>query len=872
MARDSKAVFFCALMGVWGVFTGLAVFLHVRNELDRGIVVLIFGLLIAAVMAYIVDTIREKIHHGTYGAAQPFSATRVLGTMVLLATLELVISASGDVADLVVNTQRTADETAGFLGGLMGSAVGSKATVLTQLVAFGMLWAVVAASIAFIIASRSLRVDSSTEKSTTGSRILWSIGLATVAATAATVAYLFVTRLILTVYTIIVDPAGYSPYFGAGADWAGTSSSVRNDIRSPFFMASAIVALAHWTPFGPYLALGGLVLLVIVGFGAKTGWIRFWCLCAFVLCVGGTWFTDEGQLERLVASILGTILVWLVPIAFLSAAAPFLQPLSDKPRLWGFASFVAAGLLILATALRLFHGELGTQESIFIVLTGVVLVGGGILFLLGASAREFWPFAALAVATGVTCVTMLLHRINTLDSFRSSVLVTMGSMSRQVTPWDHDSMDRLSDELLTKAAPFNSPGWFNGGSMTSEIHALLPEFDKQLLLEQASIPVSLCGPVGYGPADSWARDLYETPGDDAPRSSKTMCASLREIFAQPVECDQTSKEARSAARQDNRQCRSRQLVALAADAEARTQTRGPIDTRRADRIADAEGTLTHANAGFRLKDRLISLLADFDPFTRVVPSTAPRPSSLAEEIQQRLSPRWRGLGTEQARLLVLNPPGELNDTDWTLLLIAWVTDIGRPSPIIVRKIVHCSLKSSWGKLAALAADTPRCDSAPLGIRDFDLFRSRLILRFAAVVDSIARADSGGQNPDDSAADGGRYCRPLAEPLAYAGISADPTEPDEIRLNNEIRNLDKPIRSYICLRRERDRLDDLIRQIAAIDASEPVARGLELCLVGCVAFWVVAGLLAGWSETALEGGPAHANDREIAGNRSKGDRS
>jgi hypothetical protein len=96
---------------------------------------------------------------------------------------------------------------------------------------------------------------------------------------------------------------------------------------------------------------------------------------------------------------------------------------------------------------------------------------------------------------------------------------------------------------------------------------------------------------------------------------------------------------------------------------------------------------------------------------------------------------------------------------------------------------------------------------------------------------------------------GLTMRTLSELYAprQAASCAAPNWPEGL---NRVDDLRSPVRHYIALRQADARLQGMEPELKSAGANLKEALQLELCLVGSIAFWVVAGLLAGWGE--LEG--------------------
>jgi len=95
--------------------------------------------------------------------------------------------------------------------------------------------------------------------------------------------------------------------------------------------------------------------------------------------------------------ILGAIylgaVVWAVPGLLLGGLVPLLKRAGRNPQSWAFIGYGAAALLIVARIL------IGVRWPI---IPAVLALISGLLFQRGMPVKQFWPFAALSVALGVS--------------------------------------------------------------------------------------------------------------------------------------------------------------------------------------------------------------------------------------------------------------------------------------------------------------------------------------------------------------------------------------------------------------------------------------------------------------------------------------
>ncbi|WP_158787393.1 hypothetical protein [Granulicella sp. L46] len=100
------------------------------------------------------------------------------------------------------------------------------------------------------------------------------------------------------------------------------------------------------------------------------------------------------------AVLLGAA-VWGIPGLLLGGLVPLLKRAGRNPQSWAFIGYGAAALLILASILT------GARWPIIPALVALL---SGLLFQRGMPVKQFWPFAALCVAIGISGATSVSQR------------------------------------------------------------------------------------------------------------------------------------------------------------------------------------------------------------------------------------------------------------------------------------------------------------------------------------------------------------------------------------------------------------------------------------------------------------------------------
>jgi hypothetical protein len=772
MVEGARILWFAGAMGAWGVASGFAVFFHIHKQAEEGVHLLLIGLGLAGVAAYFIERIREKVYPSAHGH-QKVSPGQMLSTIVLLTVLELVIASWEKIAHLIheFTSARNA-----LLEAVTLDSVAQPSSLNFQLLVFFGFWTITGAAVSIAIARSSLGLDN--RNHLPPKRAGRSALVALIAAALLTAVFLIGVRAMLTIVTLLTRPECYAPGFEIGTSY----NALENWIVG---LASIIEGLAQWEPpLGGYVAVALIAAFGITGFFAKHSFVKAAAWGAFLFTLLNTFFTDGDQFLRLLLAIVGTALVWFVPIAVLSAAGPFLRTVGVEPRYWGFACFGAAVLLVVVTAYRLVWGpDLESGTSLIIGLALVVLVIGGFLFRGDASPREYWPFAALAVGVGAATFTSVLQNVTFLNSFKASVLLTQDALVRERVPGTGKVPALKNDDeastLLTKAADISGFRWFIGSPEVElkELKDLRAGFAKAIGEREQRLIDSVCAPFGHPVLDAWMAGIV---GPQSPPHDRVapVCARFREALAGDGSCEGKS-------------CRSQALSKLAEDLDGPRP--GPVDTLRwrqmdANPPADVWGPW--------LWDRQLELV----PVTTRQPVAADHLDSIRRDVEGRLPASLRGKSTSEQQTLVLNPPADMTNIHWAYLLMLWGISEPHPTEQMAANILR------W-------RCTGRCF---ISRNELDQFRERRQRDIRLIATWIARVET--------------------------------READACRARLSLQELDRQdLRSYVALRQADDRLRRLEPQLAPNSGHNHLPFVLELCLVGNIAFWIVAGLLAGWAE-------------------------
>lgn len=383
-----KLVMLCLGLGAWGVLSGYALFVLLREELQIHTPwATLAALLVAAAVTWFTEAVRERIDPSEC----PKASTRLPVMILMLGMFELFVSAWHGVSEL----GRGELVDSGLV--LLGDELGSRLNAGWALVAMGILWvlegAVLAAVLGGMVFSQKPQVGSSLREALRPAARNGGIG-ALAGAIAGAVGILItvlVMRVIAAVHFMATQPKQWIEMVqraGSSASW------VTWLIFKPVEYLSRLWTWGWW---GPLLT----ILIVVMVFSYCRREKKWWPLV--LLVIGMTAMILSPLLDNLgtvfLMMFLGA-LVWSVPGALLGASVPLLKGPAARPQFWSVAAFLAAAILGTVAIVR-GYGPYLTLEVVGSALAALA----GIVFWRGGSLTANWPLAALVLALFVGMAT-----------------------------------------------------------------------------------------------------------------------------------------------------------------------------------------------------------------------------------------------------------------------------------------------------------------------------------------------------------------------------------------------------------------------------------------------------------------------------------
>jgi hypothetical protein len=459
------------LMGGFGVLMGFATFVLVQDESHKtekeSLGIFITGLIAAALTSFVIESVRARVEE--HGGHKPINTGRFLGLLILLGIFELFVTGADSLARFVF-----AGDQAQFLKGLFSVAAGRDLPAYSDLSSgaemcyFAGLWIMLGCATGWA-ASRALPRSPLIP----ARRTLFTSAVSTlkgiVAVALLAFLYVCIARLAGTVYVLLVDPSRYNPTYSLLLNSRTTSSPIFGIILViATGLATVTETIAHCGDLGGLGVIAavfaiwvGLAVLAVnadrmAKWGALHAVLTYGFAGALLLLALGPFATNGQQFTQLMNIVLACTAIWLAPLFVLSVVAPWLRAPSHDPRVWGLVALGVAVILLVITWGRLTV----TSERVLSYLAIALLVYTAFWFLRGASLREYWPFAALIVATATFEVGSGLDKLSVLNTYKSFALLQSARIESDaahspsagystIASWrEHDTIDARAAELV----------------------------------------------------------------------------------------------------------------------------------------------------------------------------------------------------------------------------------------------------------------------------------------------------------------------------------------------------------------------------------------------------------------------------------------
>ena len=411
--HDQKVRFFqiAALCGALGVASGYAIFLISDDIHDHP---WRFGgaLLGAASICYVIEWLRDVIRDGEIEVKEHW-VVRSIGTFVVVLLFELFIAGFHEGFQMGPDALGRAAES------LLGSEGSFVQNVHWTVILVSGMWVVAGALLAGWL---SLQIGRDEDK-TTGRQIVrgsrWGTIGGLVIAPAVIALYILGGRALVAFHYFLTNARAanmhnvgtdtwFNPSRQGGVMWimalplellqlAATSSQTLFWLCYVGMMAAMAILLGtqkRWkTIVGFNLAFR--VLLLGLTYGVLSPVVRsIWVVLMQLL-------KAEARNDLFDAVLLGAV-IWAIPGLLLGGLVPLLKRAGHNPQSWAFIGYGASLLLILAYLLT---------GAVWALIPAAVALGSGVLFHRGMPVKEFWPFAALCVAIGISGAMSLSQKL-----------------------------------------------------------------------------------------------------------------------------------------------------------------------------------------------------------------------------------------------------------------------------------------------------------------------------------------------------------------------------------------------------------------------------------------------------------------------------
>jgi hypothetical protein len=391
-----KVRWLCTGMGAWGVATGFAVFILLWTHGRSHPFFFLFSLLVAALIAYVAELLRDLIKEGV--SIPAITGPRVVVTMLLLTIIELVVHAGTEIVQLSGDVSEAAS-TQSELRSILAPLVGADSGAMTDAIGLAVAWVLVGAILArrlSRIVFLQLRGDRQGLLRGAREGVLGAL----VAAPVCAVGCLLIGRGFSLVKDLVVRGDAAAQDLRLSLGHLSLDPLWVIALKLPAYLWLGVYYLS-----GLARGAGRVGLILGAGFALFWAWRHrglLWVRIAAVavpVIVLAPLPVDPSSIAQVA---LLAIVVWVVPGFILGVATPLLRGAGDEPRLWGLIAFVAAVLLSVLTLLKF------TNPWCYALAFGLVLIG--LLFFRGASLREYWPLAAAAMASMVSGVMVIVEK------------------------------------------------------------------------------------------------------------------------------------------------------------------------------------------------------------------------------------------------------------------------------------------------------------------------------------------------------------------------------------------------------------------------------------------------------------------------------
>jgi len=413
--QDRDTFKIACLTAFLGIFTGYALYVlwWEQGEKQESGWTFVWALLAAACMSLAFEYLRGVIE----GAEHPWTFSRILTTIIMLAAFELFIISIHDSAELHIATFVS------VAGYIFGEQFGQNVGAGTNLAALGGLWLWVALIVVFKLRtfitnwpypnSHPKPVGSLEQYVSEMRPDLWR-GAKTG----------FLAGVLWAPLSAILYVVAFRVYFLA-ANIHSTQPATQDLIPDSHLQGflwgllygTTLIALLCAKYFGPLGVLLGIlaVTLVVAALSSKENRagaaaipaLSFVIVCCVPIVVNSSARGDVYYLYFMSA------VIWGIPATLLGLLAPLLRRPANHPSVWGLVAAVAAAVMMLVTLAR-FDSDAQWDERLLLISATVMMLVLAFVLFRGAWTEEVWLCVALSIGLIVWGTASLLQSVSLL--------------------------------------------------------------------------------------------------------------------------------------------------------------------------------------------------------------------------------------------------------------------------------------------------------------------------------------------------------------------------------------------------------------------------------------------------------------------------
>ena len=306
----------CTGMGAWGVGTGFAVFVLLWTHGRPRPLTFAAGLLVAALIAYIAELLRDLIKEGV--AIPAITGPRVIVTVLLLIIIELVVHAGTAMVQLSGDRHEAA-ATQFELQEILAPLAGQDSGVMTEVIGMTIAWMVVGAVVARRLSRIVfLQLRGNRKGILRGAREGVVGGL--VAAPVCAVACQLLVRGFNLVSDVVVRGDAWADEVRSSLGHLSLNSGWVIALKLPAYLWLGVYGVAQWAHGAGAVGLAAAIGLagILTWQHRALRWVRLGALGAVLILLAPL----PTEVERLIHIALLAMVIWVVPGFMLGVAAP----------------------------------------------------------------------------------------------------------------------------------------------------------------------------------------------------------------------------------------------------------------------------------------------------------------------------------------------------------------------------------------------------------------------------------------------------------------------------------------------------------------------------------------------------------------------